>query len=151
MKTFKIFFKNTYRIITHIKVLLLLTFALNFQSFFFQEGSQNLYGQPLILQDTWHFLEGEVDNFYFSHENSFNCDFSNFYESDEFYFTYGNCYESFTVPYTNLTEEGFSLLAIDTYTIGNCTDSDNLNFIDLHNSFFFELPLDTDGNPKNPF
>jgi len=58
MKTFKIFFKNTYRIITHIKVLLLLTFALNFQSFFFQEGSQNLYGQPLILQDTWHFLEG---------------------------------------------------------------------------------------------
>ena len=127
-------------------------FILCFQGFLLYLGSGSVYSQSLILQDSWHLIEGEINGLTIPEEEHHVSQFeSSISGEDVFEFTYGNCFEFFSVPFIDLNEAQFSLLNIESYTPGNCTDPEDLAFIDLHNSFYFNLPLDTDGTPKNPF
>ncbi|GGD90362.1 hypothetical protein GCM10011312_12830 [Planktosalinus lacus] len=129
-----------------------LIITLCFQGFLLHQGSGAVYSQSLILQDSWHLLEGEINGLTIPEEEHHVSQFeSSISGEDVFEFTYGNCFEFFSVPFIDLNEAQFSLLNIESYTPGNCTDPGDLAFIDLHNSFYFNLPLETDGTPKNPF
>jgi hypothetical protein len=119
---------------------------------FFGGFYDGLYAQPVILQDTWHLIEGDINGSTIPQQVHHIAEFEHSISGgDIFDFTFGNCFEFFSVPYVDLTNDEFSLLNIDTYTTGSCTEPGDLAFIDLHNSFYFNLPLDTNGSPKNPF
>lgn len=70
-----------------------------------------------------------------------------------FIFEYGtiSCLETFKINFTDVTESSFNLSTIFEYVSCNYTDPDEIDAVELYQSFYFEFPFDTNSTPKNPF
>ncbi len=70
-----------------------------------------------------------------------------------FIFEYGyiNCLKSFKVNFTDVTESSFNLSTVHDYVPCDYTNPDEIEAVQLYQSFYFNLPFGTNSTPKNPF
>jgi|TARA_R110002110_G_C13296626_1_gene703936 hypothetical protein len=112
----------------------------------------NAQSIDILLNSDWGLEESNVNGISISLENLGG---RNFYSPhNEFFFIhdYGaSCFESFKVSYTDVTETSFELSNIFDYVSCNYTDPEEIEAVELYQSFYFELPFDTNSTPKNPF
>ncbi|MEX0997136.1 MAG: T9SS type A sorting domain-containing protein [Flavobacteriaceae bacterium] len=121
-----------------------------FQGFGLTVKAQNI---DILLTSGWTLQDSDING------NSINLsvlgaflypdDFGDY----SFEFNYGTttCIESFKVNFTDVTETSFNLSTINEYVSCNYTDPDEITAVELYLSFYYELPLNTNSIPKNPF
>jgi hypothetical protein len=112
----------------------------------------NAQSISVLLNSEWNLEESSVNGISISLEDLGG----NYFYSphNEFFFIhlYGSsCFESFKVNYTDVTETSFNLSTIFDYISCNYTDPEEIEAVELYQSFYFELPFDTNSTPKNPF
>ncbi len=140
--------------IFHLKLklpkLLTLLFLLPFIGGFGQIA--NAQSIDAFLNSEWNLTESSVNGISISLENSGAPYFYSPFNEDFFLHYYGaSCFESFKVNYTDVTETSFKLSTIFDYVSCNYTDPEEIEAVELYQSFYFEFPFDTNSTPKNPF
>jgi len=105
----------------------------------------------IFLNSEWTLVDGEINNIPISVADV-GAAFESIPYEDLFQFVYGNvCFEHITVSFSNVTSDSFLLGTIEEYIECNYTDPDINAAVELYKSFYFELPIDSNGTPKNPF
>ncbi|MCR9181519.1 MAG: T9SS type A sorting domain-containing protein [Flavobacteriaceae bacterium] len=120
----------------------------------FQGFGQSVKAQTsdFLLNSEWWLEESSVNGVSISLENSGTPIFYSPHNDDFFQHYYGvSCFESFKVNYIDVTETSFNLSTIFDYVSCNYTDPDEIEAVELYQSFYFNLPFDTNSTPKNPF
>ncbi len=129
-------------------------FMLGLPEMLFNQTTNAVYSQSeALLNNTWSFIEGNIDGQVLNSPTDFNGGFDSLLgDYFEFFFSSSTsqCF-GFNIIYFDVSDNQFSLAELFDIQPNTCEDPDILNFIDLHNSFFVELPLESNGNPKNPF
>jgi|GEM_PF-2266771 len=115
-------------------------------------GGLKAQTSDILLNSGWFLAESNVNGVSISLEDSGGFQFYSPHTENYFIHLYGNsCFESFKVTYTDVTETSFNLDAIVEYISCNYTDPDEIEAVELYQSFYFELPFDANSTPKNPF
>ena len=105
-----------------------------------------------LLYSEWSLQESSVNGVSISLENSGLPTFYSPNNENFFLHYYGvSCFESFKVNYTDVTETSFNLSTIFDYVSCIYTDPEEIEAVELYQSFYFELPFDTNSTPRNPF
>jgi len=141
-----------------IKFVSLLFLLPSFGSLFpdtFQRFGQRVNAQTIdvLLNSEWTLQDSEVNG------NSINLSvLGAFLIPDDsgdysFIFEYGTitCLETFKINFTDISQTSFNLSTIFEYVSCNYTDPNEIDAVELYQSFYFELPFDTNSTPKNPF
>ena len=112
----------------------------------------NAQSIDVLLNSEWNLQESSVNGISISLEDLGGNYFYSPYNEFFFIHEYGSsCFESFKVNYTDVTETSFKLSTIFDYVSCNYTDPEEIEAVELYQSFYFEFPFDTNSTPKNPF
>lgn len=115
-------------------------------------GGLNAQTVDIFLNSQWFLADSEINGVSISISDLGGATFESPPNGNSFLFIYGNsCFEYITVPYSNVTNNSFILDPIVYYIQCNYTDPDEIDAVDLHNSFYFQLPINSNGTPNNPF
>ncbi len=140
------------KLIKFVTLLFLLPSFGSLSSDTFQGFGQSVNAQTIeiLLNSEWNLIDSNVDG------NSIATEyFGGFYSphlDDFFKHDYGgSCFETLKVSFTDMTQNSFNLDTIVEYISCNYTDPDEIEAVELYQSFYFELPFDANSTPKNPF
>jgi len=143
----KVFIKNKTNFLTIILVL-------NMSCLIFKDSTGVIQAQyshtDIFLTSYWYLEEGEINDMPFPEIGMTftRVDFSDFFQINYYL---NLCEEIIIVPFTEITDDSFTLLSIDEHQSCNFTDPEDISALDLAMSLFFETPMDENGTPKNPF
>ncbi len=142
----KTFIKNKTSFLT-------ITLILCLNGFLFQSSYSSTNAQTdNFLTSHWYLDEGEVDGESISVQDLGGSLFYRIGNTEYFKIIYGHsCIEFITVPYTNVTDNTFTLGLIEEFISCEYSDPNELAAVELYKSFYFQLPIDSNGAPNNPF
>jgi len=114
--------------------------------------SMNAQSSDILLNSEWRLDESNINGVSISTTNLGAAVFYSPDNEDFFLNYYGlNCFEDFKTNFSDVTESSFNLSTIFEYNACNFTDPDEIEAVELYQSFYFEMPLGVNSSPKNPF